>query len=135
MTVRKIWTFAKLVREKKYKIEVTWFLVVTSMTIYERKHLRPCWQKVFEDLHFVLVPFFKFYPSPQSLQPLHLNYCWSWIADHATFAVLFYLMMEWIYTCWASAPQYQKDLAACFKQQGVKFTGTWHMWLFTNTLV
>ena len=79
-------------------------------------------------------------PLPCHLQPppplLLLLLCFfGWMGDHATFDVLFYLMIIWIYTCQALVPWYQKDLDVCFMQQGVRFTEVWHMWFFTDTLM
>ena len=48
------------------------------------------------------------------------------MGDHATFDVLFYLMIIWIYTCQALVPWYQEDLDVCFMQQGVRFTEVTH---------
>ena len=43
-------------------------------------------------------------PLPSHFQPPHplffsLSCFFSWMGDHATFGVLFYLMIIWIYTC------------------------------------
>ena len=47
-----------------------------------------------------------------------------------------WVMILWIYSCWALVPYYQKDLDVGFiMQQGVKFTEFWHMWFFTGTLI
>ena len=54
----------------------------------------------------------------------------KWVGDHATFDVLFYLMIIWNYTCQALVPWYQKDLDVCFMQQGVRFTEVWHNVIF-----
>ena len=54
----------------------------------------------------------------------------EWVGDHATFDVLFYLMIIWNYTCQALVPWYQKDLDVCFMQQGVRFTEVWHNVIF-----
>ena len=71
-------------------------------------------------------------PIPSPSLPCHLqprpqlffllSCFFGWMGDHATFDVLFYLMIIW--------PWYQKDLDVCFMQQGVRFTEVWHiMWL------
>ena len=89
---------------------------------------------------------FKFCPTPSPLLPCHLqsppqlffllSCFFGWLSDHATFDVLIYLMIIWIYTCQALLPWYQKDLDVCFMQQGVRFTEVWHiMWFFTGTLI
>ena len=64
-------------------------------------------------------------PSP----PLFflLSFFFGWIGDHATFDVLFCVMIIWIYTCRALVPLYQKDLNVCFMQQRAKFTEVWHV--------
>ena len=66
----------------------------------------------------------------------------DWISDPATFYVQFYLLILWIYTCWALVPCHMiyartyKDLAIWSMQQGVKFTEVWYMMLFfTGTLI
>ena len=75
-------------------------------------------------------------PIPSPSLPCHLqprpqlffllSCFFGWMGDHATFDVLFYLMIIW--------PWYQKDLDVCFMQQGVRFTEVWHiMWFFTGT--
>ena len=80
-------------------------------------------------------------PNPCHLHPPHqgfflLSCFFCWMGDHATFDVLFYLMIIWIYTCQASVPYYQKDLDVYFMQQGVKSTVVWHIvWFFTGTLI
>ena len=58
------------------------------------------------------------------------------MGDHATFDVLFYLLIIWIYACQALLPWYQKDLDVDFMQQGIKFTEVSHiMWFFAGTLI
>ena len=65
-----------------------------------------------------------------------LSSFFDWMGGRATFDVLFYLMILYIYTCWALIPLYQKDLALCFIQQGVKFTEVWHIMQFlASTLI
>ena len=76
--------------------------------------------------------FFKFCPNPFPrllchLQPplqlfFQLTLFFGWMFDHATFDVLFYLMIIWIYTNQALLPGYQKDLDVCFMQQNIRFT-------------
>ena len=71
-------------------------------------------------------------PNPCHLHPPHqgfflLSCFFCWMGDHATFDVLFYLMIIWIYTCQALVPWYQKDLNVCFMQQGVRFAEVWHV--------
>ena len=78
-------------------------------------------------------------PNPCHLHPPHqgfflLSCFFCWMGDHATFDVLFYLMIIWIYTCQALVPWYQKDLNVCFMQQGVRFAEVWHMCFFSGTL-
>ena len=82
-------------------------------------------------------PFFRFCqhtpspPLPCHLQPppplfFLLSCFYGWMGYHATFDVLFYLMIIWIYTYQALVPCYQKELDVCFMQQGAKFTEVWH---------
>ena len=40
-----------------------------------------------------------------------------------------------MYACRACVPYFQNDLDVCFMQQGVKFTGVWHMQFFAGTLI
>ena len=52
-------------------------------------------------------------PLPCHLQPLPtllflLSYLFGWMGDLTLSDVLFYLMLLWIYTCWAFVPYYQK---------------------------
>ena len=79
------------------------------------------------------LPFFQFCPTPPPLLFL-LSCFFGWMSDHATFDVLFYLMITWIYTCRALVLQYQKDLDVCFLQQGIKFTEVWHIMCFLLVL-
>ena len=90
--------------------------------------------------------FFKFCPTPSPLLPCHLqpppqlffllSCFFDWLGDHATFDVLFYLMLTWIYTFQALVPRYENDLDMCFMQQGIRFTEVWHiMWFFIGTLI
>ena len=82
-------------------------------------------------------PFFKFCPTSPPRLPCHLqpspplfflfSFFFGWIGDHATFDVLFCVMIIWIYTCRALVPLYQKDLNVCFMQQRAKFTEVWHV--------
>ena len=66
-------------------------------------------------------------PSPTSLSPPGSLPC------RATFDVLFYLIIIWVYTCWALLSFHQTDLDVCFMRQGIKFTEVWHItWLFTE---
>ena len=59
-----------------------------------------------------------------------LSCLFHWMGDHATFDILFYLIILWIYKCQASVPWYHD---VCFMQQGVKFTEVWHIiWFFTS---
>ena len=92
------------------------------------------------------VSFFKCCATPSPPHPYHLQppsqlffllFCsFGWMGDHATFDVLFYLMIILIYTCQALVPWYQKNLDVSFMQQGVRFTEIWHiMWFFTDTLI
>ena len=58
-------------------------------------------------------------PPPCYCQPLTpllflLSCFFDWLGDHATFDVLFCLMILWIHTCQTLVPQYQKDLDVCF---------------------
>ena len=75
-------------------------------------------------------------PLPCHLQPppplLFLFSCFfGWVGDHATFNVLFYLMIKWISICMSSlGTLYKKDLDVCFMQQGVSFTEVWHNVVF-----
>ena len=111
------------------------------------------WQRGAEPLFYedpLILPiptFFKFCPthphfiatsnSPPPPPLFFLLSCFfGWIGDHATFDVLFYLMIIWVYTCQALVPWHQKDLDVYFMQQGIRFTEVWHiMWFFTGTLI
>ena len=76
--------------------------------------------------------------SPTFLSPSTsvLSCFFGWRGDHATFYLLFYLMVIWIYTSQALVPWYQKNLDVCFMQQRVRFTDIWHiMWFFIGTLI
>ena len=93
-----------------------------SLYIVGRGVLTPL---VYEDpLYCLPTPFSNFAQAPptfwSSLAPLPLFFLLScffgWVGDH-TFDELSYLMMIWIYTCWALVPYYQKDLDVCFMQQ------------------
>ena len=94
--------------------------------------------------------FFKFCPTPSPRIPCHLqpppqlffllSCFFGWMGDHATFDMLFYLMIIWIYICQALVPWYQKDLDVCFMQQGVRFwcrtynvVFYWYWFDITNT--
>ena len=90
--------------------------------------------------------FFIFCPPPPSHLPCHLqppppllfllSCFFDWMSDCTTFDVLFYLMILWIYTCWALVHLYQKDFDVHFMQQGIKFTEVLHiMWFFAGTLI
>ena len=95
----------------------------------------------YEDPPYIAYPpFLKFCstPPPCRRQPpppllFLLSSFFDRMGDHATFDVLFCLMILWIHTCLTLVHQYQKDLDACFMQQGIKFTEVWHMWLFAGT--
>ena len=104
----------------------------------------------YEDSPILLPPhpasFFKCCPTHSPPHPCHLQppsqpffllFCsFGWMGDHATFDVLFYLMIILIYTWQAFVPWYQKGLDVSFMQQGVRFTEIWHIvWFFTGTLI
>ena len=68
-------------------------------------------------------------PSPPLL--FLMSFFFDWMDHCATFNVLFYLMILWIYTCQALVPKYKDDIAMCFMQQRIRFTEVWNiMWLF-----
>ena len=81
------------------------------------------------------------FPVPVTSNPHpHCSFCcplfFGWMGYYATFDMLFYLIIIWIYICRALVPWYQKELYVCFMQQSAKFTEDWHiMWFFTGTLI
>ena len=71
----------------------------------------PYFMKTLPILPTCTLPFFRFCPTPlpYCLQPPpSLLILWScffgWMGDLAAFDVLFYLMISWMYTCWAWGP-------------------------------
>ena len=81
------------------------------------------------------------FPVPVTSNPHpHCSFCcplfFGWMGYYATFDMLFYLIIIWIYICRALVPWYQKELYVCFMQQSAKFTEDWYiMWFFTGILI
>ena len=86
---------------------------------------------------YCLHPYFQFcltHPLPHSpvnsnAHPplfLRLTCFFGWMGDHATFDVLFYLMIIWIYTCQALAPLTRRTLMCvlCNKASSLLRPGT-----------
>ena len=93
-----------------------WLLYVNLVTLVSKVSLHS-WQRVANtpilwSTLYCLPPFLNFDPPPpQKKFPYHLrpppppifllSCFFGWMGDHATFDLLFYLMITWIYTCWA----------------------------------
>ena len=90
---------------------------VASIHIVGRELLTPL---------FCLTPFFNFCPTPQLPHPT-LFLLPDVVDSCTTLDESFYLMKLSIYTCRALIPQYQKNLAVSFMQQGIKFTEAWNV--------
>lgn len=77
-----------------------------NSAIVDRRFLTPLF---YEDPPILPTPpflnLFHLTPLPSALLLLLilLPCCFSWMVDHDTFDMLFYLMIFWIYTCWAFA--------------------------------
>ena len=76
----------------------------SSNHIVGRRVLTPLFYE--DPLYISKLPFFKFCPTPLPccLQPpalllILLCYFFGWMGDHATFDVLFYSMISWMYIC------------------------------------
>ena len=117
---------------------------IFSLYIVDRRVLTPVlWRPPilltpFPFSNFVQPPLL-YFPVTSNLPPqlfFLLSCFFDWLGDHATFDVLFYLMLTWIYTFQALVPRYENDLDMCFMQQGIRFTEVWHiMWFFIGTLI
>ena len=83
------------------------------------------------------LPFFKFCPSPSptSTPLLFLLPCFfGWMGDHATFAVLGYTMISWIYIyvkLWYNSTRKTLLSVLCIKVSRRPDT----LWFFTSTLI
>ena len=126
--------------------DFNWCSVLTECCFYPWKSSNGNIHSSSDSYHSI-----KKYPPAKFLTPSHpppLNNIWkilllfllpcfvACMCDSTTCNVFFYLMIFWIFTCWALVLYYQIDLAVCFMQQSIRFTKVWYiMWFFTSTLI
>ena len=110
----------KLVKRELYFVTLgqqnmlNWLLLGSCCIV---THTRPCHLQPQLRLLFLLSCFF------------------GWMGDHATFDVLFYLMIAWIYTCRAWYLSTRKTLICALCKRRQVYWDLTHIVVFTGTLI
>ena len=101
-----------------------------------RAHIESCnhsWQRgppFYEDPPLLTTPL---PPTPPLL--ILLSCFFGWMGDHATFDVLLFLMISWMYKCWASGPWCMFYAKRCQVYWGLKYDVVfcWYSDLISHT--